>query len=63
MPFRLIASAVAASGLLACSPERDATSSLQFPVLSSPLAAVSSAAVASERPAVQSKEDAERASH
>ena len=63
MPTRLIAAAVAACGLLACSPERDATSSLQFPVLSSPLAAVPSAAVASERPAVQSKEDAERASH
>jgi len=63
MPTRLIAAAVAAFGLLACSPEKDATSNLQFPVLSSPLAAVPSTVVASERPAAQSKEDAERRSN
>lgn len=61
MMLRLIAAALAAVGLPACSPERDATSEL--PVLSSPLAAAQSAAVASERPAARSKEEAGRKAH
>jgi len=63
MTFRLIAAALAAVGLLACSPEKDATSDLQLPVFSSPLAVVHGTALASERVAAQSKEDAERGSH
>lgn len=63
MMLRLIAAALAAIGLPACSPERDATSELPLPVLSSPLAAAQSAAVASERPAARPKEDGERKAH
>jgi hypothetical protein len=63
MMLRLIAAALAAIGLPACSPERDATSDLPLPVLSSPLAAAQGAGVASERPAARSKEEAGRQSH
>jgi hypothetical protein len=57
-----LAAALAVFGAVACSPERDATSSQ--PLLSNPLGvAPSVTAVAEPRGAAQPKEEAERRSH
>jgi hypothetical protein len=58
MILRLTAVAAAAVvGLLACSPEKDATSSVPLQTLSSPLGPASSASAAGERPEAQPKEE------
>jgi hypothetical protein len=58
-----LAAAAAVIGLLACSPEKDATSSVPLQTLSSPLDPASSASVANERPAAQPKEEGEKRSN
>jgi len=62
MLLRLSAIVIAATGLIACSPEKDATSSMPLPTLSNPLGPSSNLSAASERPAAQPKEDAEKRS-
>jgi hypothetical protein len=64
MILRLTAVAAAAVvGLLACSPEKDATSSVPLQTLSSPLGPASSASAAGERPEAQPKEEGEKRSN
>ena len=62
MLLRLTALAIAAIGLIACSPEKDATSSVPLPTLSNPLGPSSSLSTAAERPEAQPKEDGEKRS-
>jgi len=62
MLLRLSVIGIAAIGLIACSPEKDATSSAPLPTLSYPLGPSSSLAAAPERPATQPKEDGEKRS-
>jgi hypothetical protein len=62
MLLRLSALAIAAIGLIACSPEKDATSSVPLPILSNPLGPSSSLSTASERPEAQPKEAGEKRS-
>jgi len=62
MLLRLSVIGIGVIGLIACSPEKDATSSAPLPTLSSPLGPSTSLSAAPERPAAQPKEDGEKRS-
>jgi|GEM_PF-1797250 len=57
MSFRRLAAALAVLGAVACSPEKDATSSMPLQSLQSPLGVAPSAAASEPREAAQPKED------
>jgi hypothetical protein len=57
MSLHRTAAALAVLGVVACSPERDATSSVPPPVLTNPLGVAPSASVVEPQGAAQPKED------
>jgi len=57
MSLLRIAAALAVLGVVACNPERDATSSVPLPVLTNPLGVAPGVSVAEPHQAAQPKED------